>query len=169
MKANATAAQADKNGTASAVETMVNIAAFTASSGDVKWTLGGEFPLVNKDAEFSRKLYCSAFAQGVYRSGEARKALPEGGGQVGFDELVKMVNAINFRGEEKPNKADKAEAEKWMKAVKAGIHKAEALKEAIEAKYPWQVEITEEGLTIHFMRKRLKEAAEANVEDLTAL
>lgn len=169
MTAKATAAQADKNGTASAVETMVFIAGFSASSGDIKWTLDGEFPLIAGDAEFSRKCWCGIFAQGVYRSGEGRKALPEGGGVVDFTALKKMVHAINFRGEEKPNKDDKAEAERWMKAVKAGVHKPEAVKASIESKYPWTIEVSEEGLALHFMRKRLKEAAEASVEDLSAL
>lgn len=163
MTAKATAAQADKNGTASAVETF-EVPAFSASSGGVQWTLTGSFPLINGDAAFSQKLYCAGFAQCVYRSTEGRKVLPDGGGEVDFNALMTAITAITFRGEERPNKDDKAEAEKWIKAVKAGIHTPEVLSKHLKEKYGYTVEITVDGLAVHEMRKRLKREAEKKAE-----
>ena len=138
---------------------------FTASSNDVAWTLTGSFPVVNDDMEGSRKLWQAAFGQVVYRSTEGKKALPEGGGEVSFSALWKAVSALTFRGEAVPTKADKALAEQWLKAIKAGVHKPGVVAKTLTEKYGQPVEETLESLTQHFFRRRLEdESAKAKLD-----
>jgi len=156
----ATSAKTNDKASSEAAATLVSIN-FSASSGGTVWTLTGEFPVINEDAEGSRKLWQAAFGQCVYRSTEARKALPDGGGEVDSDALWLAINALSFRGEELPNKKDKADAEGWWKAAKAGVNDLtpEKLADHLTKKYGVKVSPTLESITLHFFRERLKEEA----------
>jgi hypothetical protein len=117
--------------------------------------------------DVSRKAYQAMFGQCVYRSSEAKKALPEGGGEVDFAGLIKAVEALSFRGEATPNKEDKKQAAHWIKGVKAGMVDPAAFAATAKAKYGWTVDATtEEGLVQHFFNVRMDAAAKAEGFDL---
>jgi hypothetical protein len=163
MKApQATAAQAEV-GTSKGVEIV-----FTASSKDVAWTLTGSFPLIpGTTADVSRKAYQAMFGQCVYRSSEAKKVLPEGGGEVDFAALMIAVAALTFRGEAVPNNEDKQKAAHWFKGVKAKLVDPAEFAKTAKAKYGWDVDAkTEEGLLQHFFKARMYDASKASGFDL---
>lgn len=166
---NATAAQAETKGSAIVAEIAMIDILFAASSKDVTYTLKIAVPVIEGSAEFTRKLYCATHAQVVYRSSTGKGLYPEDGGNIDLPTFIKAVEALKFQGEEVPTKEDKTQAETWLKAIKAGVHKPGAVAKAIEEKYGYKIAEDLEGLTQHFFRVRLKKREAAKDASLDAL
>ena len=172
MKSTSTNATVGNEGTASAVETsgqafaMVRMAVkevycyATQSEGSEVYQgryLTTELPW--DDEEFVEKSIKIDFKGIVYRSEKAKAAIGlKAGEEVTMAQFVAGIKATSFRGEATPNKDDKDQADKWMKAIKAGSFTMEAVLAKVEKEYGWKVSGDHAGLVQHFFKKRMKES-----------
>ena len=127
MKSTATSGTTGIVGTAKAVETA------ETSFDFVRKGLRFHFPLekvreamMSDDALLINALK-GACEKAAYRNAGEKNALPDEG-LVDFDLFVTTVKGFAFRGEEKPNKDDKREAEKFLLLVKEKTAKPEQVR-----------------------------------------
>lgn len=160
MKSTATSGSTGNVGTASAVVALEVLCYATQNDGqDVYQGAFSTALLPWHDAEFVEKLLKVGFKGVVYRSEKAKAAIGlKAGEAVSLDQFVAGIKATSFRGEAAPNKADKDEADRWMRAIKAGTLTMEAFRKAAKEKYGWEVSPDHAGLVQHFFRKRMREA-----------
>lgn len=107
---------------------------------------------------FRMKMCQAAGGAIAWRSSASLKVLPENGGIVDVETFAKAVFALDFRGDEKPNKDDFANAKPILNSIETGMYTAEEAAAFIKAdpKYGWDVDPTPEGFAKHEMLKRLK-------------